>query len=144
MIPKTYLPKQEEIKRGWHLIDASGRPLGRLATQAANILRGKTKRIYTPHLDCGDFVVVTNAEKVVLTGDKLNQKIDYRHSGYSGGDVYTPYSKLMADNPQKAIRLAVKGMLQHNRLGSKQIVRLKVYKGSAHPHSAQFAKSETK
>lgn len=138
---KTYLPKVDEISnnRQWHHLDANGRVLGRIACEAANILRGKNKRWYTSHLDCGDFVIITNADKIVLTGKKLEQKIDYRHSGYSGGDVYTPYSKLMAEKPERAVLLAVKGMLAKNKLGNQQIKRLKVYRGTAHPHSAQFA-----
>ncbi|OGS19608.1 MAG: 50S ribosomal protein L13 [Elusimicrobia bacterium RIFOXYA2_FULL_50_26] len=139
---KTHLPKVVEINRKWHHIDATGKVLGRLACEAANILRGKNKRDYTPHLDCGDFVVVTNAGKVVLTGKKLEQKIDYRHSGYSGGDVSTPYSKLMSEKPDRAITLAVKGMLAKNKLGNRQITRLKVYKTAEHPHAAQFTKNK--
>jgi large subunit ribosomal protein L13 len=131
---KTYLPKQEEIQRRWHVIDARGKALGRLATQAADILRGKDKPIYSNHVDCGDYVVVTNATKVVLTGKKLEQKIDYRHSGYPRGDRYIPYSKLMTDNPEKAVRLAVKGMLPKNKLADRQIKRLKVYRTAEHPH----------
>lgn len=137
MMSKTYLPKTNEIERKWHIIDGAGKVLGRLATNAADILRGKTKRIYTPHLDCGDFIVIKNAEKIVLTGKKLQQKLDYRHSGYPRGDRYMLYEKLMQVNPEKAVRLAVKGMLQHNRLGNKQIRRLKVYRGNVHPHAAQ-------
>jgi large subunit ribosomal protein L13 len=134
---KSYLPKTDEIKREWHFIDAKGKVLGRLATKVADILRGKIKASYTPFFDCGDFVVITNAEKIVLTGKKLEQKIDYRHSGYPGGDRYIPYSQLMADNPEKAVMLAVKGMLQHNKLGRAQLTRLKVYRGAEHPHAAQ-------
>ena len=134
---KSYLPDVSEMKREWHFIDASGMVLGRLSTKVANILRGKDKPYFTHHLDCGGFVVVTNADKVVLTGKKLEQKIDYRHSGYPGGDKYVPYSKLMVDNPEKALHLAVKGMLQKNKLGSQQIKRLKIYKGNQHPHIAQ-------
>src|SRR3989339_26127 len=103
MNSKTYLPKENEIQRDWHVIDGTGKVLGRLATNIANILRGKNKVYYTSHLDCGGFVVVTNAAKVKLTGKKLDQKIDYRHSGYPGGDRYTPYSKLMAEHPEKAV-----------------------------------------
>lgn len=139
---KTYLPKIDELKRDWHLIDANGKVLGRLATQVANILRGKNKACFTPHIDCGDFVVVTNAGNIVLTGKKLDQKIDYRHSGYPRGDRYTPYRKLMALNPEKAVFLAVKGMLPKNKLADKQLKRLKVYREPHHPHSAQFVKSE--
>lgn len=137
MITKTYLPKTEDIKREWHSIDAAGKVLGRLATEIAKILRGKDKAYFIPSVDCGDFVVVTNAEKVILTGKKLDQKVNYRHSGYPGGDSYTPYKKLMSENPEKAIRVAVKGMLPKNRLAARQIKRLKIYKGSNHPHDAQ-------
>jgi large subunit ribosomal protein L13 len=135
---KTYLPKVGQIKRKWHIVDANGKVLGRLATMVADTLRGKLKRIYCNSIDCGDFVVVTNASKVVLTGDKINQKIAFRHSGYPGGDTYTPYARLMVDSPEKAIRMAVKGMLPKNKLAARQITRLKVYRGKEHPHSAQF------
>ncbi len=139
---KTYLAKTIDIKRKWHVLDASGRVLGRLATEAANRLRGKDKAIYTPYTDCGDFVVVTNASKVVLTGKKLDQKIDFHFLGRSGSAKYTPYSVIMAKNPEKAVVLAVQGMLPKNRLASRQIKRLKVYRDNNHPHAAQFAKPE--
>ena len=139
---KTYQPRTEEIKREWHLIDASGKVLGRLATNVADILRGKKKTCFSSYVDCGDFVVITNASKVVLTGNKLEQKLDYRHSGYPGGDKYTPYSRLMAENPEKAVRLAVKGMLPKNRLADKQIRRLKIFKDSKHNFDGQFVKKE--
>jgi large subunit ribosomal protein L13 len=140
-IQKTYLPKVDEIpqNRKWRVIDGAGVALGRVATQAAMMLMGKNKVDYTPHLDTGDFVVVINASKIVLTGKKLEQKIDYRHSGYPGGDRYVLYGKLMAEHPEKAVRLAVEGMLPKNRMRGKEIVRLKVYKGAEHPHAAQFA-----
>ncbi|MHB9156344.1 MAG: 50S ribosomal protein L13 [Endomicrobiales bacterium] len=137
---KTYLAKPNEIKREWRAIDASGKVLGRMATEIADILRGKRKTCFAPHMDCGDFVVVTNAQKVRLTGKKLDQKIDYRHSGYPGGDSYTPYKKLMENHPEKVVLLAVKGMLPKNKLADKQLKRLKVYRDAQHPHSAQFAK----
>ena len=140
MNTKTYLPRQEEIKRQWHVIDANGKVLGRLATEVAGLLRGKGKPFYTSHIDCGDFVVIVNASKIVLTGNKLDQKIDFRHSGYPRGDKYTPYRKLMAENPGKAVRLAVKGMLPKNKLADRQITRLKVYTDQQHPHAAQMAK----
>lgn len=136
---KSYLPKAGTIKRKWHIIDAQGQVLGRLATAVADTLRGKKKRTYCNSVDCGDFVIVTNASKVVLTGNKINQKTAFRHSGYPGGDTLTPYAKLMAESPEKAVRLAVKGMLPKNRLAARQIVRLKIYRGAEHPHSAQFA-----
>lgn len=146
MPTKTYLPKESEIpqNRKWRLIDGAGVALGRVATQAAMMLMGKNKADYTPHLDTGDFVVVINASKIVLTGKKLEQKIDYRHSGYPGGDRYVLYGKLMAEHPEKAVTLAVEGMLPKNRMRGKEIVRLKVYKGAEHPHAAQFAAGTAK
>jgi large subunit ribosomal protein L13 len=143
MYSKTYLPKTADIVRKWHLIDARGMVLGRLSTDVANKLSGKLKAYYSNHLDCGDFVVVINAEKIVLTGKKLDQKVDFRHSGYPGGDTYTVYSKLMAENPQKAVRLAVKGMLPKNKLGSKMITRLKIYRDGKHIHQEQFKTAKT-
>jgi large subunit ribosomal protein L13 len=137
MLSKTFLPKTGDIQRKWHLIDAQNVVLGRLASDVANRLSGKKKAYYSNHLDCGDFVVVVNAAKIVLTGKKLEQKLDFRHSGYPSGDRYTVYSKLMAENPQKALRLAVKGMLPKNRLGSRMITRLKIYKDDKHPHQVQ-------
>ncbi|MFH1367549.1 MAG: 50S ribosomal protein L13 [Elusimicrobiota bacterium] len=137
-LTRTYLPKKDGIVRKWHLLDGQDFVLGRLATKAAGILCGKIKPIYTPHLDTGDFAVVVNAEKVRLTGNKLQQKIDFRHSGYPGGDKYMLYDELMKKNPEKAVRLAVKGMLPKNRLGAKMIKRLNIYKGPTHPHAAQF------
>ncbi|MCB4791411.1 MAG: 50S ribosomal protein L13 [Elusimicrobia bacterium] len=142
MINKTYLPKISEIKRGWHLIDAKGKPLGRIATQAVYLLRGKNKPFYTPHLDCGDHVVVTNVSQIVLTGKKLEQKIDYHHSGYPGGDKYTVYSKLMAEKPEKGLWLAAKGMLPKNRLAGVQIKRLRIFKGNEHDFADKFAKNK--
>jgi large subunit ribosomal protein L13 len=138
MVYKTYLPKTEEIKRKWHLIDGSGRVLGRLATEAANYLMGKNKRYFCDHLDCGDFVIVTNSNKIVLTGKKLVQKIDFRHSHFPKGDKYTPYSVMMSEKSDKALLLAVKGMLSKNKLGRAQLKRLRVYKGTEHPHIAQL------
>ncbi|MBN1823912.1 MAG: 50S ribosomal protein L13 [Endomicrobiales bacterium] len=138
----TYVPKREEIKRKWRVIDASGKVLGRLATQVATILRGKDKSCFAPSVDCGDFVLILNASKVVLTGKKLEQKFDFRHSGYPGGDTLTPYKKLMADNPEKAVRVAVKGMLPKNKLADRQMKRLRIFKGSEHPHTAQVAKNQ--
>lgn len=136
---KTYLPKKEEIKRKWHFIDADGQVLGRLAVRVAALLRGKRKAIYTPHIDCGDFVVLTNVSKIVLTGKKLEQKTAFSFSGYVGGGKLTPYSRLMADNPEKAVRIAVKGMLPQNKLADKQMKRLKLFKGAEHSHQAQEA-----
>ncbi|MFC1501115.1 50S ribosomal protein L13 [Elusimicrobiota bacterium] len=144
MNSKTYLPK-DKIQRNWHIIDASGKVLGRLSTEVADKLRGKRKSIFTPHIDCGDFVIVTNASKIVLTGKKLEQKTAFRHSHQPGGATFTSYSKIMAETPEKAVQKAVKGMLPKNKLASRQITRLKVYRDSNHPHSAQFgsAKKQT-
>jgi large subunit ribosomal protein L13 len=136
---KSYLPKANEIKRKWHVIDGADVVLGRLSTKAADLLRGKQKAIYTPNVDCGDFVLVLNAAKIRLTGDKLEQKTDYRHSGYSGGGVLTQYKKLMAEQPEKAVLKAVMGMLPDNRLAARQLTRLKVFRGSEHTHAAQIA-----
>ena len=139
---KTYLPKTEEIKRKWHFIDADGQVLGRLAVRVAALLRGKRKAIYTSHVDCGDFVVVTNLAKLVLTGKKLEQKTAFSFSGYPGGGKLTPYSTLMVENPQKAFRIAVKGMLPQNKLADKQMKRLKLFKGEEHIHQAQAVKEK--
>ncbi|NMD42223.1 MAG: 50S ribosomal protein L13 [Firmicutes bacterium] len=133
----TYMAKPHQITRQWQIIDAAGRPLGRVATEAARLLRGKHKAIYTPHLDTGDHVIVLNAAKVVLTGKKLEQKIYYRHSGYPGGLKMTSYATIMAKNPEKAVYRAVKGMLPHNRLGRAMLKKLRVYRGAGHPHEAQ-------
>jgi large subunit ribosomal protein L13 len=141
MNPGTYLAKTGEIQRKWHLIDADGKVLGRLATKVADLLRGKGKRIFSNDVDCGDFVIITNASKIALTGNKLEQKIAYRHSGYPGGDKYTPYKRLMAESPEKAMEFAVKGMLPKNKLGARQLKRLKIYRDTAHPHAAQLAKA---
>ena len=134
---RTYSPKPGEIERHWHVIDASDIVLGRLATHAATLLRGKHKPTFAPHVDTGDFVIVVNAGKVALTGNKRQTKFAYRHSGYPGGLRRTSYEDLLTKRPEKAIELAVKGMLPHNRLGRKLIGKLKVYAGAEHPHSAQ-------
>jgi large subunit ribosomal protein L13 len=139
MNKKTYLPKEGAIERKWHLINADGKVLGRLAVEVADILRGKKKVLYTNHIDCGDFVVVTNASKIVLTGKKLDQKTHFTFSGYPSGWKLTPYSVLMEKSPEKALALAVKGMLPKNKLADKQLKRLKVFKDENHTHSAQFA-----
>jgi len=131
------MAKAGDITRKWYVIDAAGRPLGRLATLAATLLRGKHKPTYTPHLDTGDHVIIINAGQVVLTGKKAVQKMWYRHSMYPGGLKATPYGQLLKERPEKAIELAVKGMLPHNRLGRDMVKKLKVYAGSAHPHEAQ-------
>ena len=128
---------KETIARKWYVLDAAGKPLGKTAALAADLLRGKLKPIYTPHVDCGDFVIVVNAEQAVLTGKKLEQKYYRRHSGWIGGLKEVKYKDLMAKRPEMAMSLAVKGMLQKNRLGADQLTRLKVYRGSEHKHAAQ-------
>ncbi len=137
---RTYSPKPGDANREWHVIDATDVVLGRLASQVAVLLRGKHKPIFAPHVDTGDFVIVINAEKIALTGQKLQQKMDYRHSGFPGGLRATSYVELLATNPRRAIEKAVKGMLPHNKLSDAQITKLKVYAGEAHPHSAQNPK----
>ena len=134
---KTYSAKPLEVERKWYVIDAEGKTLGRLAVLAANMLRGKHKPQYTPHVDTGDFIVVINAEKVVVTGKKETDKMYYSHTGYPGGLKATAFKDLMAKNPCAAIEKAVKGMLPHNTLGQEQFNKLKVYAGPNHPHQAQ-------
>ena len=134
---RTFSPKDSDITRQWHVIDASGVVLGRLASQAAVLLRGKHKPIFAPHVDTGDFVIVINADKIALSGNKLEQKKAYRHSGYPGGLSATSYTELLAKNPRRAVEKAVKGMLPHNKLSRQQITKLKVYAGPEHPHAAQ-------
>ena len=134
---KSYMAKPEEIERKWYVIDAEGKVLGRLATEVASILRGKHKPIYTPHVDTGDFVIVINADKVKLTGKKLEQKKYYYHSGYPGGLKSVSYNRMMEENPEKAIELAVKGMMPKNKLGRQMFKKLKVYSGPEHKHEAQ-------
>lgn len=134
---KTYSAKTEEVKRSWYLIDASGKTLGRLSTEIAKRLRGKHKPIYTPHVDCGDYIVVVNAEKVIVTGRKPEQKIYHHHSGYPGGIKSITFNKLQGQHPERIIEFAVKGMLPKNPLGRAIFRKLKVYAGSAHQHQAQ-------
>ena len=134
---KTFIAKEHEIEKNWHLIDASDKVLGRLATEIATILRGKKKPIFTPHMDAGDYVVVVNAEKVVLTGNKLDKKTYYRHSGYVGGLKKTTAKEMLEQKPENLIKFAVKGMLPKNSLGRRQLTKLKVYTGPDHPHQAQ-------
>jgi large subunit ribosomal protein L13 len=134
---KTWNAKPGEVERRWYLVDAEGKTLGRLATQIANTLRGKNKPQYTPHVDTGDFVVVVNAEKVVLTGKKLDDKIYYRHSGYPGGLRERTAREQLQRRPTEVLRMAVKGMLPRNRLARRQITKLKIYAGPEHPHGAQ-------
>lgn len=133
----TYMAKAGEIERQWYVIDAAEQTLGRLSTRIADILRGKHKPIFTPHVDTGDFVIVINAEKVKLTGNKWEQKKYYRHSGYPGGLKETTYQKLLEKNPELIIEKAVKGMIPHNKLGRQVLKKLKVYAGAEHPHQAQ-------
>lgn len=134
---RTYSPKPGDVTRQWHVIDATDVVLGRLASQAAQLLRGKHKPMYAPHVDTGDFVIVVNADKIALTGSKLQDKIAYRHSGRPGGLKAINYAELLEKNPRRVIEKAVKGMLPHNSLGRKQLTKLKVYAGPEHPHQAQ-------
>ncbi|NPV54033.1 MAG: 50S ribosomal protein L13 [Firmicutes bacterium] len=136
-ISATYSVKAGEIEKKWYVVDATGKTLGRLATQVARVLRGKHKPIYTPHMDIGDHVIVVNAEKVAVTGDKLNKKIYYTHSLYPGGLKAIRLIDLLKTKPERVIEHAVRGMLPHNRLGRKMIRKLRVYKGPEHPHEAQ-------
>jgi large subunit ribosomal protein L13 len=133
----TFFAKAQDQERKWLVIDAAGIPLGRIATEAARLLRGKHKPTYTPNVDTGDHVIIINAEKLVLTGNKLNDKVYRRHSGFPGGLKEIPYKKLMQIMPERAMEHAVKGMLPHNKLGAQMYTKLKVYKGESHPHQAQ-------
>ena len=134
---RTFSPKDSDITRQWHVIDATDVVLGRLASHVAVLLRGKHKPIFAPHVDTGDFVIVINADKVSLSGAKLEQKLAYRHSGYPGGLRSVSYADLMAKHPERAVEKAVKGMLPKNSLGRKTLTKLKVYAGPNHPHQAQ-------
>ncbi len=134
---RTYSPKTADVQRQWHVIDATDVVLGRLASQTAKLLRGKHKPIFAPHVDTGDFVIIINASKVALTGNKREQKMAYRHSGYPGGLKAVPYTQLLALRPVMAVEKAVKGMLPHNSLGRQMASKLKVYAGPTHPHQAQ-------
>ena len=136
---RTYSPKPGDISRVWHVIDAEDIVLGRLAVQAANLLRGKHKPIFAPHVDTGDFVIVVNAEKVALSGDKATTKLSYRHSGFPGGLTATPVGQQLEKDARKVIEKAVWGMLPKNKLGRQMIKKLKVYSGPTHPHQAQKA-----
>jgi len=133
----TFMPKAEDITRTWYVLDAEGKTLGAVATEAATLLRGKHKPTFAPHADCGDHVIVINAEKVVLTGNKLEQKKYYHHTGYIGNLKEKKYSDLMKTNPEFVITKAVKGMLPSTTLGRKALTRLRVYRGAEHPHAAQ-------
>ena len=134
---KTFVATPANRERNWYIVDAEGRTLGRLATQIADALRGKRKPQYTPHCDVGDFVIVVNAEKIAVTGDKRESKRYYRHSGYPGGIRSRSLAEMLARKPEDVIRLAVRGMLPRNKLGRKQLLKLKVYAGPEHPHAAQ-------
>jgi len=137
MINGSFIAKPQEVERKWYVIDAEGKTLGRLATEAASILRGKRKTIFTPHVDTGDYVIVINAEKVEVTGKKRKDKIYKRHTGYPGGLKEVTFEKLQAKNPEEIIRHAVKGMMPNGRLGRAMYKKLKVYAGAEHPHTAQ-------
>ena len=133
----TFMAKASELDRKWYIIDAAGKPLGRVAAAAASILRGKHLPTFTPHVDCGDHVIVINAEKAVLTGKKLTDKYYYRHTGWIGGLKAVQYKDLMEKNPEKAMKLAIEGMLPHNTLGRKAATRVRIYRGAEHDHAAQ-------
>lgn len=133
----TFMAKKETLDRRWYVIDAAGKPLGKTAVAAATILRGKHRPEFTPHVDCGEFVIIINADKAVLTGRKLEQKYYYRHSGYIGGLKAVQYKTLMATKPEKAMELAVRRMLPDNTIGRKSMTRLKIYAGTEHKHEAQ-------
>ncbi len=133
----TFMAKKETYERKWYIIDAAGKPLGRTAALAASILRGKHRPDFTPHVDCGDYVIIINAAQAVLTGKKLQKKTYYRHTGWVGGLKAVGYDKLMAEKPELAMELAVKGMLPHNSLGDKAITRVRIYRGAEHNNAAQ-------
>lgn len=133
----TFMAKPHEVERKWYIIDAEGKRLGRIASEAASILRGKNKPTYTPHVDTGDFVIIINAEKVELSGKKLDQKYYRYHTGHIGGLKEIPYKRLMEEKPEKAMEIAIKGMLPKNSLGRKMYTKLKVYRGTEHNHEAQ-------
>jgi large subunit ribosomal protein L13 len=134
---KTFVAKEKEVEKKWYVIDAGDKILGRLATEIANILRGKHKSLFTPHMDAGDYVVVVNADRIILTGNKLDKKIYYRHSGYIGGLKQTTAKEMLQKKPENLIKYAVKGMLPKNSLGRRQLMKLKIYTGPDHPHQAQ-------
>jgi large subunit ribosomal protein L13 len=134
---KTFVAKPSDRQRDWYVVDAQGLTLGRLATQIADVLRGKRKPTYTPHIDTGDFVIVVNAEKIAVTGNKRADKLYHRHSGYPGGLRTRTFEQMITRRPEEVIRIAVKGMMPRNRLARKQLTKLKVYAGPQHPHIAQ-------
>jgi large subunit ribosomal protein L13 len=137
---RTFTPKPSDITRAWHVVDADGLVLGRLSTEVARVLRGKHKPVFAPHIDTGDFVIVVNAAKVVLTAGKADSKLAYRHSGYPGGLKHRTYGELLATRPEEVIRRAVRGMLPKGPLGRSQLKKLKIYAGPDHPHAAQQPK----
>jgi large subunit ribosomal protein L13 len=141
IVNKTYVTRKEDVQRDWYVVDASGQTLGRLAARVASVLRGKHKPIYSPSIDVGDFVIVVNAEKIHVTGRKLDKKIYYRHSGYPGGLKQITLRNLLKKNPARVVEHAVRGMLPKNRLGRQVFKHLKVYAGSEHPHEAQQPKA---
>ncbi len=134
---KTYTPKADDIERSWYVVDVAERPLGRVATEIARILRGKHKPMYTPHLDTGDHVIVVNASQVILTGNKADQKTYFRHSGYMGGEKHIPFRRMLATHPERVVKLAGKGMMPKNPLGRAMQKKLRVYGGPDHPHQSQ-------
>ena len=140
---KSYIAKEQELKREWLLVDAEGMPIGRLASQVASILRGKHKPTFTPHVDTGDFVVIINSDKVILTGNKMEDKYYFSHSGYPGGDKHVQAKKMLDKKSDYAVQRAIKGMLPKNSLGRKMIKKLKVYKNGEHPHEAQTPRKIT-
>ena len=133
----TYTPKASEIERGWYVVDAEDLVLGRMATEVARVLRGKHKPMFAPHIDTGDFVIIVNADKVVLSSDKADKKMVYRHSGYPGGLRYSAYGDDLSSAPEEAVRRTIRGMLPKTRLGRAQLRKLRIYAGPAHPHAAQ-------
>ena len=137
----TYMPKAADITRSWYVVDAANKPLGRVAAEVAVLLRGKHKVTFAPHMDCGDHVIVINADKVVLTGKKLEQKVAYHHTGWVGHLKSVGYDVLMSENPEEAMRLAVKGMIPNNAIGRDALTRLHIYKGAEHKHAAQQPKT---
>ena len=135
---KTFMANAATIERKWYVVDAEGKTLGRLAAEVAKVLRGKHKPTFTPHVDTGDHVIIINAAKVALTGNKLVQKTYFRHSGYPGGTTFTPAGKMLAEKPERVVELAVRGMLPKNKLGRQTYRKLQVYRGAEHPHAAQL------
>ena len=135
---KTFMANEATVERKWFVVDAEGKTLGRLAAEVAKVLRGKHKPTFTPHVDTGDHVIIVNAAKVALTGNKLVQKTYFKHSGYPGGTTFTPAGKMLADKPERVLELAVRGMLPKNKLGRQMYRKLQVYRGAVHPHAAQL------